>query len=143
LYRLTPKETDYEYQARRVGYSEALSSRDLYVDEITISLQDDANYKYGILEVPLTPGAELEDPTYGMYIEDDEDDDMSITNARYVTGDQFYAVPIENLDGDVVIRNLVRFSQKGRFILPRTRFYRMYNPFAKAFEDDTKRVNVD
>jgi hypothetical protein len=45
-----------------------------------------------------------------------------------------YAVPVERLDKAVVLRHLVRFSQKGRYQLPPARFYSMYAPQNKALE---------
>jgi uncharacterized protein YfaS (alpha-2-macroglobulin family) len=53
-----------------------------------------------------------------------------------------YAVPVETLDGALTLRHLLRFSQKGRYVLPPTRYYRMYQPDQKAFEGagKTKRI---
>jgi uncharacterized protein YfaS (alpha-2-macroglobulin family) len=34
----------------------------------------------------------------------------------------------------VAVRHLVRFAQKGSFVLPPARLYRMYQPDSKAFE---------
>ena len=45
-----------------------------------------------------------------------------------------YAVPVDSLQGKLVLRHLVRFSQKGAFHLPPARYSRMYDPQAQAFE---------
>lgn len=49
-----------------------------------------------------------------------------------------YAVPIDPLQGDVTVRHLLRFAQKGSYVLPPARFHRMYQPEQKAFEGDGK-----
>ena len=54
-----------------------------------------------------------------------------------------YAVPVPELNGRVVIRHLVRFSQRGRFSLPPARFWRMYQPTEKSFENKARVVAVE
>ena len=43
-------------------------------------------------------------------------------------------MPVDSLQGKLVLRHLVRFSQKGEFHLPPARYSRMYDPQAQAFE---------
>jgi uncharacterized protein YfaS (alpha-2-macroglobulin family) len=57
-----------------------------------------------------------------------------LERARYVERRDGYAVPIDTLAGEVKVRHLLRFAQKGRYVLPPARFYRMYQPEQKAFE---------
>ena len=46
----------------------------------------------------------------------------------------FYALPVDSLQGTLVFRHLVRFSQKGEFSLPPARYQRMYAPQDQALE---------
>jgi uncharacterized protein YfaS (alpha-2-macroglobulin family) len=49
-----------------------------------------------------------------------------------------YSVPVTKLEGRQVIRHLLRMGQAGRFTLPPARYYRVYDPSAKAFDPDGK-----
>jgi hypothetical protein len=46
--------------------------------------------------------------------------------------------PVPALERPTVLRQLVRFSLPGRFALPPVRYFRMYQPEAKAFQGDGK-----
>ena len=58
--------------------------------------------------------------------------------ARHAERRDGYAVPIDPLGGELVVRHLLRFSQKGSYVLPPTRYHRMYQPEQKAFEGGGK-----
>jgi uncharacterized protein YfaS (alpha-2-macroglobulin family) len=45
-----------------------------------------------------------------------------------------YTVAVDELRGSKTLRHLVRFGQKGDFVLPRARLWRMYQPEGKAME---------
>jgi uncharacterized protein YfaS (alpha-2-macroglobulin family) len=48
-------------------------------------------------------------------------------------------VPVDSLDENgVTLRHLLRFSESGRFAVPPARYYRMYQPDAKAYADEGK-----
>ena len=135
------KNSDYQYRVTDKN-STKLSSTALYVDEIKIMPPYyGRNFRFGILEIPIPPGADVEMPTYGMKI-NSQKGTMAISKARFITGDRYYSIPIDQLSEPVTFRFLVRFSQKGSFILPRARFYQMYDPTAKAFEESGSRVVV-
>jgi len=40
------------------------------------------------------------------------------------------------------VRHLLRFAQKGSYVLPPARFHRMYQPEQKAFEGDGKTMRT-
>ena len=45
-----------------------------------------------------------------------------------------YGVPVNSLNGEVRLRHLIRFSQKGQFKLPPARFSQIYAPEHQAQE---------
>ena len=45
-------------------------------------------------------------------------------------------MPLDVAAGDVVIRHLLRFAERGTFVVPPVRVYRMYQPDAKALENE-------
>ncbi len=49
-------------------------------------------------------------------------------------GELSYHQPVPLLDRPVALRQLVRFALPGTFALPPARYFRMYQPDAKAFE---------
>jgi uncharacterized protein YfaS (alpha-2-macroglobulin family) len=59
----------------------------------------------------------------------------ALERARYEETPRGYAVPVDTLNGETVIRHLVRPGQTGKFALPPVRYYRMYQPEQKAFEE--------
>jgi uncharacterized protein YfaS (alpha-2-macroglobulin family) len=59
---------------------------------------------------------------------------MELERARNEPSRGGYAVPLERVEQPVVVRHLLRFSQKGKYSLPAARFYSMYAPQDKAFE---------
>jgi uncharacterized protein YfaS (alpha-2-macroglobulin family) len=61
-----------------------------------------------------------------------------LERARHTERRDGYAVPIEPLEGDVTVRHLLRFAQKGSYVLPPARYHRMYQPEQKAFEGGGK-----
>lgn len=141
LYKLVRVDSEHEYQAIPVSKWE-VNSKDLYIDETSVIPVYGSSFKYGLLEIPIPAGADLELPTHGMSIQTKGGRTISVSEVLYHTGDQSYGIPIEELRRPVVIRQLVRFSQKGSFVVPRTRFYRMYLPTEKAFEKEGRRVIV-
>jgi hypothetical protein len=113
---------------------DAVKSNELYLEEITLTPADGARVRYGIVEAPLPPGAEVESTTWGINFGSSE----VLERARNEPSRGGYAVPVERLDQPVVVRHLLRFSQKGRYSLPPVRFYSMYAPQNKAFESAGK-----
>ena len=67
----------------------------------------------------------------------------ALERARFETTPSGYAVPVEDLSGEVTVRHLLRFAQAGRYALPPVRYSRMYQPEQKAFEEKPRaRIDV-
>lgn len=133
------------YAAEAVPEGAAIDANALYVDEVTLSPQQDNSYRYGLLEVPLPPGGDVEASTWGLTItgldgagENGMQQRAPVRQVKHEMGELSYRQPVATLDHVQVYRQLVRFSLPGRFVLPPARFFRMYQPEAKAFENDGK-----
>lgn len=124
------------YTTELVKSGEALSTDALYLDEITLKAAPGAKHRFGLLEVALPPGAMVESTTWGMTMAGDKP--VALERARHTERRDGYAVPIEPLEGEVTVRHLLRFAQKGSYVLPPARFHRMYQPEQKAFEGGGK-----
>jgi hypothetical protein len=134
-------ETDDEpvFQAIRVEPEGSLSTADLYVDEIRIApAAAGVTYRYGVLEIPLPPGAEVEPTTWGLNIAGLEDGPkpVSLPEPVFTAGRRSYSIPVDPLVMPQVYRFLVRFGQRGSFGLPPVRYFRMYQPNEKGLEAD-------
>ncbi|MBF0135192.1 MAG: alpha-2-macroglobulin family protein [Magnetococcales bacterium] len=163
LYLLTPvkerPKPDYEggkqpvevlFQARRVAPGEPLDATALYLDAITLDPHG-VNRRFGLLEVPLPPGAELEPFTWGMGVQGVEEDAaereaegegeeakgepllLPKTHAEMIEGS--YVVPVPDFArgmrkkaGVHTFRHLVRFPLRGSMNLPPVRYFSMVNP---------------
>ena len=124
------------YTTELVKPGEALSTDELYLDEITLKAAAGSKHRFGLLEVALPPGAVVEPSTWGMVMAGDKP--APLERARHTERRDGYAVPIEPLEGEVTVRHLLRFAQKGAYVLPPARFHRMYQPEQKAFEGGGK-----
>ena len=127
------------FQAIRVKPTDSLTTADLYVDEIRIApAAAGVAYRYGVLEIPLPPGAEVEPTTWGLNIAGLEDGPkpVSLPEPVFTTGRRSYSIPVDELTEPQVYRFLVRFGQRGGFGLPPVRYFRMYQPNEKGLEAD-------
>ncbi len=134
LYRLTPgeaAENGMHYDRSEVAPGEELSTHALYLDEIVVA--SDQPYLYGLVEAALPPGATIERGTWGVNLGEEE-----LERAIAEEHTRSYGIPLENVKGRVTVRHLLRLSQTGRFELPPTRYFRMYQPEEKALADDGK-----
>jgi uncharacterized protein YfaS (alpha-2-macroglobulin family) len=115
------------------------------VDEIRIApAAAGVAYRYGVLEIPLPPGAEVEPTTWGLNIAGLEEGPkpVSLPEPVFTAGRRSYSIPVDALTGPQVYRFLIRFSQRGGFGLPPVRYFRMYQPNEKGLEADVGRINV-
>lgn len=134
LLRLVPGEGAFEFKVEEVG-DKPLSSDELYLDEVTLTVPEDTALRYGMLELPLPPGADVERTTWGIKISGLAGDEATtLERARNEPGELFYGVPVDSLSGEQRFRHLVRFSQKGSFNLPPARYLRLYAPEQQALE---------
>jgi uncharacterized protein YfaS (alpha-2-macroglobulin family) len=132
------------YAAEAVPAGAALDANTLYVDEVTLT-PTEGTYRYGLLEVPLPPGGDVEASTWGLTItgldgagENGQQQRAPVRQVQHEMGDLSYRQPVALLDHPQVYRQLVRFSLPGHFVLPPARYFRMYQPEAKALQDDGK-----
>lgn len=125
------------YDAVEVANEWELSVSGLYLDEIEISpTTSGIAYRYGVLEIPLPPGADVEPTTWAINIAGlpETDEPVSLPAPIFTPGRRSYSVPVDDLSEQQVYRHLVRFSQRGAFGLPPVRYFRMYQPNDKAIE---------
>jgi uncharacterized protein YfaS (alpha-2-macroglobulin family) len=136
LYELVPGSDPFAFTAEP-HTDGPLSSDRLYLDEIVLHAPDDTPLRYGLVEVPLPPGADVERTTWGLQISGlGGEGTEELEKARHEEGDLGYALPLDTLAGEARFRHLVRFSQKGAFVLPPVRYVRMYAPEDQALEAD-------
>jgi hypothetical protein len=128
------------FKARRLEPGDAIDSNALYVDEITLTPRSGNAYHYGLLDVPLPPGGDVEATSWGVSIDglpgakDGASGPQPFQRvASYEMGELAYHQPVPLLDRPVTLRQLVRFALPGTFALPPARYFRMYQPDAKAF----------
>ncbi|MGO4323429.1 alpha-2-macroglobulin family protein [Pseudomonas sp. KB_12] len=134
LSRLVPGDEAFTFKLEAVG-NKPLSSDSLYLDEVIINSKAPTPLRYGMLEVPLPPGADVERTTWGIQLMGKADSEpTSLEKARFEPGQMAYAVPVDALSGELRLRHLVRFSQKGQFSLPPVRFTQVYAPQHQARE---------
>lgn len=134
LSRLVPGDEAFEFKLEAVG-TKPLSSDSLYLDEVIITSKAAKPLRYGMLEVPLPPGADVERTTWGIKLMGKAGTEpTALEKARFEPGQMAYAVPVDALSGELRLRHLVRFSQKGQFNLPPVRFTQVYAPQHQAQE---------
>ncbi len=119
-----------KFEMKEQADNDAVKSNELYLEEITLTPANGTHVRYGVVETPLPPGAAVESTTWGITLHNG----VELERARSEPSRGGYAVPVERLERPVVVRHLLRFSQKGRYNLPPARFYSMYAPGNKAFE---------
>ncbi len=150
FYRLDPiapksdadkAEGHFMFSAHRVKAGDAIDSNALYVDEVTLTPQDQAALHYGLLDVPLPPGGSVEATSWGVSIdglpgpgEGGSGPQPFARAASYEMGDLSYHQPVPLLDRPVSLRQLVRFALPGTFTMPPARYFRMYQPEQKAYQ---------
>ncbi len=136
LLQLVPGDKAFEFTVKPVAPDEELASDVLYLDEVTLTNKSDAPQRYMLLEVPLPPGADVERTTWGITVSGLSDKNgVPLEKARNEMGQLSYIVPVDELVESKVYRHLVRFSQKGEFLLPPIRYSRMYAPQEAAMEN--------
>jgi len=133
LYRVKPGRDGHELTA--VGNAAGFTTDELYLDEIRLSPAG-SPLRHAIVEAPLPPGASVESTTWGIRFKDASGEPEALERARHEPTPYGYAVPLDVAAGDVVIRHLLRFAERGTFVVPPVRVYRMYQPDAKALENE-------
>jgi uncharacterized protein YfaS (alpha-2-macroglobulin family) len=127
-------ELGMNYTLELLPSNAVLKTDELYLDEIMLVNTKGTPLRFGILEVPLPPGATADRSTWGINIQSQGKPASPLERAQYELTPQGYAVPVEVLHQEMVIRHLLRAAQTGKFTLPPVRYYPMYQPTQKAFE---------
>jgi alpha-2-macroglobulin len=119
-----------------------LSSDALYLDQLSVSSPQ--ALRWGVLDVALPPGAAVEGSTWGLDL-DTAGQTQALERARHQATAQGYAVPLEALKAGepLVLRHLLRFSQRGSFKLPPSRVMKMYDPEAQALDSSGRWATVE
>lgn len=138
LYRLEPLSDGTGFNAVALKSGDELQSNALYVDEFVLTPAEQQVYRFGLLEAALPPGASVEPSTWGIQVAglDGNAAPVSFSRAQYEEGELSYRVPVPELNGPLTVRQLLRFAERGRFQLPASRYFRMYQPADKALTDE-------
>ena len=133
-----------EFTLELVAANAPLRTDEVYLDQVVLRPKAGANLRYGIVEVALPPGASADRSTWGISLRKPGSDTAeALERAKFETTPTGYAVPVEELSGEVVISHMLRVAQAGRFALPPVRYHRMYQPEQKAFEERARaRVEI-
>lgn len=137
ILRLTPSGSGYSLQP--LTANEALRTDELYLDEVTLKPAAGTRARFGLVEVALPPGASVEATTWGIDLKNDGKS-TPLERARHVERRDGYAVPVDVLEGEIKVRHLLRFAQKGRYRIPPARFHRMYQPDRIATEQPQRAI---
>ena len=113
---------------------------ELYLDELRLVPPEGSAHSFGVVDVPLPAGADVETTTWGIGVAglSDETDlpeaPSELAEARFAPGQLYYSVPLELLEAPTLVRHLLRFGQAGDLTLPPARYLRMYQPSDQALE---------
>lgn len=119
---------------------EVLRSDELYLDEIRLS--SEKTIHYGIVEVPLPPGAHIEASTWGIYLTQGS----ALEAARFEEKKGAYVIPLDKFEkngsGSYAIRHLLRLGQTGKYQMPAMRYWQMYQPTQQVWEVNSNWPNI-
>lgn len=131
LYLLKPQ-SDGSFETKLVGMRDEVHTDALYLDTYTLTTTQTLHYM--VIDAPLPAGAQVESGTWGIKIKDIEE--LPRANFQEMTGS--YAVPMGQVDGVTTVKHLLRFSQRGQYVLPAARAYNMYRPDAQVLEQPAR-----
>lgn len=131
-----------DYRMELLAPDAVLKTDELYLDSVSLSALPAAGnrpIRHGIVEVPLPPGANADRTTWGIrLLQTGVKESAAMEKATFELAPHGYSVPVEVLNGTQEIRHLLRVNQTGRYVLPPVRYYRMYEPQQKAFEEKVR-----
>lgn len=134
LWKLASGEKTLSYKVEPVN-GVSVTSDALYLDEIVINTTAEKPLRYGLLEIPLPPGADVERTTWGLTVSGlGGAEAQPLEKARHEPGQLSYTIALDTLSAETRLRHLLRFSQKGTFSLPPARYLLMYAP-QQAYEN--------
>lgn len=122
------------FRLQKVDPGTPLKTDELYLDEVSLKRTGESPMRFGIVEIPLPPGAAVEPTTWGVLVREGRSEYEALARATAEETPTGYAIPVELLGDTVIHRHLLRVAQPGRYTLPPARYYRMYQPERKAYE---------
>ncbi|AXI04224.1 alpha-2-macroglobulin family protein [Aquirhabdus parva] len=135
---LLKSQSDGSFEAEEVGPKDTIHTDSLYLDTYTLTPKQALHYM--VIDAPLPAGAQIEPGTWGIKIKDR--DELPRANFQEMTGG--YAVPLGQVTDATTVQHLLRFSQRGQYVLPAARAYNMYRPDAQVLESAARnRVTVE
>lgn len=126
------RQKDGTFTEGAIDQDEPVSTDALYLETLTFT--PSKPMRYLVIEAALPAGAQVESGTWGIKV---SDADMPKANFQDLSGR--YAVPVGNVDKAITVRHLIRFSQRGQYVLPPARAYNMYSPDAIVLESDARK----
>jgi alpha-2-macroglobulin len=141
LYKLLPQSTALAFAAEPV-LDGIVDSNALYVDEIELSASG-VPQRYGVVEVPLPPGAEIERTTWGLRVTGlAGTETQGLERAQFEDFTLGYQLPVDGFAEAIRFRHLLRFGQTGQFVLPPVRYRKIYAPGQTAQSEDSVKITV-
>jgi uncharacterized protein YfaS (alpha-2-macroglobulin family) len=119
-------QSDGSFEAKPVT-DQKVDTDALYLDTYTLNPKQKLHYM--VIEASLPAGAQVETSTWGVKI-----NGMDLARANYQDTTGGYVVPVGDVDQLVTVQHLLRFSQRGRYVLPAARAYNMYHPDAQVLD---------
>ncbi len=135
LYRLIPGEEEMSFTLHlQPVTSNEIDSDALYLDEITLTSEQDAvlcamvRWKYRSRREPTLSGQRGAFRSINLTLENSRGNCWKKRVMKWANWELAYMLPVKELTGTVTFRHLLRFSQKGQFVLPPARYVRSYAP---------------
>lgn len=126
------RQKDGTFSESAIDQDEPVKTDALYVETLTFT--PSKPMRYVVIEAALPAGAQVESGTWGIKV---GDTDMPKASFQDLSGR--YAVPVGDVDKEVVVQHLIRFSQRGKYVLPPARAYNMYSPDAIVLESHARK----
>lgn len=114
--------------------SNKLDSSEMYLDEVIITPAGTSKMNYGVIQIPLPPGASVEKSSWGTTIRL-KGNTVVIDEKGSQEGTGYYSAAMPKINAEVKSYQLIRFSTQGRFNLPSVRYFKMYAPEQQAFSN--------
>lgn len=139
IYSLEKREN--KYIASVVDMNAGINTEAKYIDEIIIEPLEGKRFDYGMIEIPLPPGGSVENNLGKLEVvkisESGADETIEVDD-RGKPSSLSYKIPVKELTEKKVFRHALTFSAKGKFKMPSTRFFMMYEPDKKAYKNENK-----
>lgn len=130
---LLEKQSDGSFETSVMNEGDAVTTDALYLESITLTPSISAPtqaLRYIVVEAAIPAGAQVESSTWGVNIKDVGE----LAKANFQDLQGRYAVPLGDVSKAVTVQHLMRFSQRGSYVLPAARAYNMYSPDAQVLE---------